>query len=361
VQPPDQSDDLVISTPERVAFQYEIAGIGSRFLAQFVDMVIVFVIALVITIGAIALGAIFNSGQVALLFGLILGFVLIAGYFLVSEATLSGQTIGKRYVRLRVVGDQGQPITLGQSAIRNLVRIVDFLPVFYGIGIITLFANGRGKRLGDFAAGTLVVRDRERVSLYDLASTASTSPAPAAPSTGSSIWAQPAGPSSALPSTAPGMEPRVVDQALRRLVIAYAARREELPTARREALALSAEPALKKALPDVVAAQGPLAALDQLAEREGISPYRPIHRNAGRAMAWGVTALIFFWMPLIAIPTGILSIVFGRDALRAIRKEPDRVKGEDRARNGRLLGIIGLAVSTLLLALFLLSFILRSG
>jgi RDD family len=287
--------------------------------------------------------------------------VLIAGYFLVSEATLSGQTIGKRYVRLRVVGDQGQPITLGQSAIRNLVRIVDFLPVFYGIGIITLFANGRGKRLGDFAAGTLVVRDRERVSLYDLASTASTSPAPEAPSTGSSIWAQPAGPSSALPSTAPGMEPRVVDQALRRLVIAYAARREELPTARREALALSAEPALKKALPDVVAAQGPLAALDQLAEREGISPYRPIHRNAGRAMAWGVTALIFFWMPLIAIPTGILSIVFGRDALRAIRKEPDRVKGEDRARNGRLLGIIGLAVSTLLLALFLLSFILRSG
>jgi len=146
VQPPDQSDDLVIATPERVAFQYEIAGIGSRFLAQFVDVAILTVVTFVIFIAATGLGMLFKSAETAILFALILGFIVVAGYFLVSEAVLSGQTLGKRAVRLRVVGDQGQPITLGQAAIRNLVRFVDFLPFFYGIGIITLFVNGRGKR-----------------------------------------------------------------------------------------------------------------------------------------------------------------------------------------------------------------------
>ena len=362
MQPPDQSDDLVIATPERVAFQYEIAGIGSRFLAQMVDMVIVFTIGLVIAVAAAALGALLNSAQVGLLVGVILGFILLAGYFLISEAALSGQTVGKRAVRLRVVGDQGQPITLGQAAIRNLVRIVDFLPLLYGIGIITLFISGRGKRLGDFAAGTLVVRDRQKVSLYDLASTASTgSPgAPAAEQPAASIWAVPgASPSSGLTPNAPSAAP--ADPALRRLVVAYAGRREELPAERRQALAASAEAALRRALPELVAAQGPLAALDQLAEREGISPLRPADRDARRAMTWGVVSLVFFWMPPVAIPTGILSVVFARRGLRAIRKEPQRLQGEDRAQTGRVLGIIGLAISSVLLVLFLLALIFRNG
>jgi uncharacterized RDD family membrane protein YckC len=365
VLPPDQSDELVIATPERVAFEYEIAGIGSRFLAQAVDMAIIVVIGLILAVATIAIGALFNSGQLAALFGIILGFILIAGYFLISEATLHGQTLGKRYARLRVVGDQGQPLTLGQAAIRNLVRIVDFLPFFYGIGIVTLFINGRGKRLGDFAAGTLVVRDRQRVSLYDLAGTATgvRADAPAAAPPSASIWASPGGAPdptvSSMPATSPA--PRQLDQALRRLVVAYAARREELPVARREALAQSAAPALQKALPEVVAAGGPLAALDQLAEREGISPHRPVHANARRAMTFGVATLIFFWMPLIAIPTGVLSIVFGRDALRGIRAQPERVQGEDQARNGRLFGIIGLSISSILLLLFILAFVFRSG
>ena len=82
-----------------------------------------------------------------------------------------------------MVGDHGEPLTIAQAAIRNLVRIVDFLPFFYAIGMLTLFINGRGKRLGDFAAGTLVVRDRERIRLYDLAGTPAgrTQPAEAFP------------------------------------------------------------------------------------------------------------------------------------------------------------------------------------
>jgi hypothetical protein len=156
-------------------------------------------------------------------------------------------------------------------------------------------------------------------------------------------------------------EPQAVDPGLRRLVVAYAARREELPTARREALAQSAEAALRRALPNVVATAGPLAALDQLAEREGVSPHRPMHRGAASAMTWGVTTLVFFWMPLIAIPTGILSIVFGGNAVKAIRNEPNRYQGDDRAKTGRLLGIIGLAVSSVLLLLFIVGFVFRNG
>ncbi len=359
MQPPDASDDLVISTPERVAFQYEIAGIGSRFLAQIIDSLIITVILIAITILAAALGGVFGSGELAILVEVILGFILLAGYFLVSEAVWNGQTLGKRSARLRVVGDHGEPLTIAQAAIRNLVRIVDFLPFFYGIGMLTLFINGRGKRLGDFAAGTLVVRDRQRISLYDLSGTAAGS-APA-PTPVTSIWSTPSTTMGGTPpAPSPGEQP-VVDPGLRRLVVAYAARREELPVARREALAQSAEPALRRALPDVVATAGPLAALDQLAEREGISPHRPMHRGASSAMSWGVTTLVFFWMPLIAIPTGVLSIVFGGNAVKAIRKEPNRYQGEDRAKTGRLLGIIGLAVSSILLILFILGFAFRSG
>jgi hypothetical protein len=154
---------------------------------------------------------------------------------------------------------------------------------------------------------------------------------------------------------------RPVDPALRRLVVAYAARRELLPASRREVLARNAESALRAALPDVVAASGPLAALDQLAEREGISPVRPVHRNASSAMTWGVTTLIFFWMPLIAIPTGILSIVFGGDAVKAIRANPQTYQGEDKARTGRLLGIIGLSLSSIELLIIILAIVFGNG
>ena len=357
MQPPDTSDDLVISTPERVAFQYEIAGIGSRFLAQVVDTLVIMVILIGITILAASLGGISGSGELAILVEVILGFVLLAGYFLISEAAWNGQTLGKRAARLRVVGDHGEPLTIGQAAIRNLVRIVDFLPIFYAIGMLTLFINGRGKRLGDFAAGTLVVRDRQRISLYDLSGTPAS--APSAPAMPSSIWAAPSTTSSPAPMAA--AESQALEPGLRRLVVAYAARREELPLVRRQALAQSAEAALRQALPGIVATAGPLAALDQLAEREGVSPHRPVHRQASSAMTWGIATLIFFWMPLIAIPTGILSIVFGSGAVKEIREQPNRYKGEDRAKTGRLLGIIGLAISSIILLLFIAGIVFRTG
>ena len=355
MRPPDASDDLVISTPERVAFQYEIAGIGSRFLAQVVDGLVITAALIVVSILAAALGGVFSSPELGLLVELILVFVLLAGYFLVSEAVWNGQTLGKRSARLRVVGDHGEPLTIGQAIIRNLIRIVDFLPFFYGIGMLTLFINGRGKRLGDFAAGTLVVRDKERISLYDLGGSA---PAPQTPTpaASSSIWSTPASAPPPIASIAPAPAGGpTLDANLRRLVVAYAARREELPLQRRQALAQSAEPALRRVLPELVATAGPLAALDQLAEREGVSPHRPLHKGASSAMAWGVTTMIFCWMPIVAVPTGILSIVFGTNAARAIRGEPNRYQGEDRAKTGRLLGIIGLSITGVVLLLIVLA------
>jgi hypothetical protein len=97
-----------------------------------------------------------------------------------------------------------------------------------------------------------------------------------------------------------------------------------------------------------------------LAEREGITPLRPVHPNARAAMAWGITALVFLWFAPIGIPTGILSILFAARGLRAIRNEPEKFQGVDKANTGRLLGWIGLVVSSLIALLIAIGFIFRS-
>ncbi len=260
-------DDLVVATPERVAFDYAVAGPGSRFLAQFIDMAVQGALFTAVVIVAVSTGSWVRQWQFGVLVLVLLGFALFLGYFPVSEALWSGRTIGKRALRLRVVGDQGEPVRLSQVAVRNLIRVVDFLPLFYGVGLIVLFINGRGKRLGDLAAGTLVVRERDRVRLRDLRG-AGAPAAGAQPTAGpSSIWGR--RPAAAGPSPpAPGDLLERLDPALRRFVVAYAGRRRGLTLARREALAQRAEAALRHALPEVVARGGALAALDQLADLE---------------------------------------------------------------------------------------------
>src|SRR5947209_2667796 len=80
------------------------------------------------------------------------------------EILWSGQTPGKRLVGLRVIGENGYPIRPVDAVIRNLVRGVDWLPGIYGVGVLTMLLNTRAKRLGDFASGTIVVRERSRGS-----------------------------------------------------------------------------------------------------------------------------------------------------------------------------------------------------
>jgi uncharacterized RDD family membrane protein YckC len=242
--------ETVVGTPERVSFSYETANLGSRFVAQLVDLAALFAMLLGLLGVSIAVGVLTDDSTVPTLIMLIGGFALVWGYFIVWEAVWSGQTPGKRVLRLRAVDVRGGPLSVGQALVRNLFRIVDFLPAYYLVGAVSVFVTRRNQRLGDLAAGTIVVRERQAVSLRDLGDSAP----PSTPGGGSGAPA---------PQWGRRLEPE-----LRRFVTAYAARRQQLPLWHRVQLAQQVEPALRSLLPDAVARAGPLAALDQLADEE---------------------------------------------------------------------------------------------
>lgn len=155
---------LTVETPENVVLGYELAGLGARFLATLVDtllfgLALLFINLLAIAIAANALSEL-AAGWIIALFG-VLNFVVYLGYFALFELVWNGQTPGKRLFKLRVLGADGLPVDLSATLIRNFVRLVDFLPVAYGVGVITMFFSRRAQRLGDYAAGTIVVYDRE--------------------------------------------------------------------------------------------------------------------------------------------------------------------------------------------------------
>jgi uncharacterized RDD family membrane protein YckC len=144
---------IEISTPERVTVAYELAGVGSRMLAQAIDALIVSGILFGLFAAA---GAIPGPIAVAIAIG---GATLTpVGYFLLLEWLRHGSTPGKAALRLRVICATGEPVGLGESAVRNLIRIADFLPGAYVLGGICAMASRDGRRLGDMAAGTIVVR-----------------------------------------------------------------------------------------------------------------------------------------------------------------------------------------------------------
>jgi uncharacterized RDD family membrane protein YckC len=269
-QAPDS--DLIVATPERVSFDYQVAGLGTRAIAQVLDLLIVLGLVIAAFFVALALGAAgVDNGLVTLLW--VVGtFIAIFGYFWVSEALWSGQTVGKKAFRLRVVGDRGEPLTFMQAGIRNIVRIVDFLPYAYGVGLIVLFVNGKGKRLGDLAAGTIVVKDSDHVWLWQLPGGRPVPPPPppglyGLP--GQAISPPPLPPTQLAPATAAELQLRRLDPDLRRFVSSYARRRRQLSVELRVQLAGSIQTSLRTALPEVFAHSGPLAALDQLADLEG--------------------------------------------------------------------------------------------
>src|SRR6202165_3619445 len=269
--------DLVVATPERVSFDYQVAGLGTRAIAQLLDLLILAAILIAVILAGIAPGALAGSDSVATLIEILGSFVVVFGYFWISEAIWSGQTIGKKVFRLRAVGDRGEPLTFMQAGIRNVVRIVDFLPYGYGVGFVVLFANGRGRRVGDLAAGTIVVKDSDYVWLWQLPGgrpAPRTAPPPTGPPQGGAVQhasapppygaAQP--PSPYIPASPGELVLRRIDPELRRFVGSYARRRPQLSLELRVQLASTIQPSLKVALPDVFAERGPLAALDHLAD-----------------------------------------------------------------------------------------------
>src|SRR5258708_22366825 len=166
------SAEYSVLTPERVSLQYDIAGIGSRGAAAMVDTAIQAVVMIVLFValsaGLATVAAFLSFGNsnatatlVLALFVLAL-FIVANGYFILFEILWNGQTPGKRMVGLRVIRENGYPMRPIDAVIRNLVRLVDWLPGAYGIGVLTLLMNERPKQLGDFASGTIVVREGAR-------------------------------------------------------------------------------------------------------------------------------------------------------------------------------------------------------
>ena len=160
----DLRERIDIETPEHVEFSYEIAGLGSRFTAGLIDACIqggaILLLLLSFWVGGAEIS--FADYLATALQGLLLLalFLLVWGYHLYFEAFRGGQTPGKRLLRIRVVSEGGFPVTLPRAAVRNLMRVVDILPLPYGVAGVVMFLDARGRRLGDLAAGTVVVRER---------------------------------------------------------------------------------------------------------------------------------------------------------------------------------------------------------
>jgi len=162
-------DILIIETPERVPLHFALASIGNRFIACAIDhtlqllVVVVMVIAFTTLANYSSLGEQFSNAPNWVKAVLIVTVFLVAsGYFAFFEWIWNGQTPGKRWLKLRVIREDGRPVTFWEAAVRNLLRTFDIMPApFYSIGLISVFVSSSDQRVGDMVAGTVVVRERE--------------------------------------------------------------------------------------------------------------------------------------------------------------------------------------------------------
>jgi len=162
------AEQVRIETPEQIDFDFEMAGPGSRAAAQLLDWLVKFIwlaLGALLTVVAQLLAGGDSPFLTYMIAGgaLLLGFIFFVGYDIFYEGFREGQTPGKKYIGIRVVRDGGGPIDVRAAAIRNLVNIADFLPLGYLLGGVICLLNARGQRLGDMAAGTLVIRHQEVV------------------------------------------------------------------------------------------------------------------------------------------------------------------------------------------------------
>jgi uncharacterized RDD family membrane protein YckC len=149
-------NELTITTPEHVEIRLEPAGLGSRFLAMLLDAAVIHGTAL--TLGRLATLAQAPRG-VARAITITATLAIALAWHIWFETRRQGRTPGKRLLRIRVVDARGLPVSLYQSLVRNVMRVIDFAPAFYGIAAISALATKTHRRLGDIVADTLVVRD----------------------------------------------------------------------------------------------------------------------------------------------------------------------------------------------------------
>jgi uncharacterized RDD family membrane protein YckC len=154
-------DRISLATPEGVTLEVTLAGVGSRFVAALIDQLLRLAVlgALFLAVALLGRGADVSFGGVVAVI-LVAVFVVQFGYDVAFETLASGRTPGKRWTGLRVVKIGGAPVGFLTSALRNILRLVDYLPGFYLVGILAVLFTRNNQRLGDLAAGTIVVRER---------------------------------------------------------------------------------------------------------------------------------------------------------------------------------------------------------
>jgi len=163
------ADHYTLETPENIEVEFELAGLGSRFCAIFIDtlLIVLIVLALIVLLLVLGIASVpFTAGLGPghwvgwLLAVWILVTALVSdGYFIFFELVMHGQTPGKNAMKIRVIRDDGTPMTINENLVRNILRLVDFLPAGYAVGTVVMFFNPLCKRLGDVAAGTIVVKE----------------------------------------------------------------------------------------------------------------------------------------------------------------------------------------------------------
>jgi uncharacterized RDD family membrane protein YckC len=173
----ETEETLIIETPERVQLGFALASIGNRFLAVVIDHFVQFFTIFVVAWAFLSISGVGEtlgrSGAATVLsempkwtiaLMIVLLFLIFTGYFIFFEWLWNGQTPGKRLLKLRVIREDGRPITFWEAAARNLLRIFDTFPGFviplYSVGLIVIFMSRRDQRVGDVCAGTVVVRER---------------------------------------------------------------------------------------------------------------------------------------------------------------------------------------------------------
>lgn len=147
---------LHIATPEGVSFALPLAGPVTRALGMFVDAAVIALLQKILSMAVLAISTVLADFGMAANY--VFGFLITFGYTAVSELLFGGQTLGKKIVRIRVIDERGMKLKPGQVLIRNLLRVVDMFPIYYLVGGAFALFSKRCQRLGDLAAGTVVIR-----------------------------------------------------------------------------------------------------------------------------------------------------------------------------------------------------------
>ena len=151
----ERFNQLIIQTPEGVQFVHQLASPVVRVIAVAIDTLAIGSILSILSVSVFFLGLI--SLDIAAAFNVLLYFIVSVGYYILLEMIWKGQTIGKRIMRLRVIDASGLKLKSNQLVLRNLLRFIDSLPVLYFLGGFCAILSKRSQRLGDLAAGTVVV------------------------------------------------------------------------------------------------------------------------------------------------------------------------------------------------------------